>query len=59
MAKFPVDAPKTKVLRALGSIGFHIVREHIALAKDNADGTQTPLTIPNHAKLKSSTWRGI
>lgn len=61
MAKFPVDAPKTKVLRALGNLGFHVVREreHIALAKDNADGTQTPLTIPNHAKLKSSTLRGI
>jgi hypothetical protein len=34
-------------------------REHLSLARDNADGTQTPLTIPNHAKLKSSTLRGI
>jgi len=61
MAKFPVDAPKIKVLRTLAKLGFEVVREreHIALARDNADGTQTPLTIPNHAKLKSSTLRGI
>ena len=61
MAKFPVDAPKAKVLRTLAKLGFEIVREreHIALARDNSDGTQTPLTIPNHAKLKSSTLRGI
>lgn len=61
MAKFPVDAPKTKVLLALAKLGFHVVREreHIALARTNADGTQTPLTIPNHDKLKSSTLRGI
>ncbi len=61
MTKFPVDAPKARVLRALAILGFHIVREreHISLARDNADGTQTPLTIPNHDKLKSSTLRGI
>jgi len=34
-------------------------REHIAMARDNSDGTQTPLTMPNHAYLRSSTLRTI
>ena len=61
MAKFPVDAAKARVLRALESLGFRIVREreHIAMVRDNADGTHTPLTLPNHAQLKGSTLRTI
>jgi predicted RNA binding protein YcfA (HicA-like mRNA interferase family) len=61
VAKFPVDAPKARVLRALESLGFQLVREreHIAMVRDNADGTRTPLTLPNHAQLKSSTLRTI
>ena len=61
MAKFPVGAPKSKVVKALGLLGFRVVREreHIAMARDNADGTQTPLTLPNHPHLKSSTLRTI
>lgn len=44
-----------EVIKALGLLGFRILREreHIALVRDNPDGTQTPLTIPNHARLKA------
>ncbi|MFT3879294.1 MAG: type II toxin-antitoxin system HicA family toxin [Gemmatales bacterium] len=61
MAKFPVDAPKRRVVKALEALGFRIVREyeHIAMLRENVDGTQTPLTMPNHRSIKSSTLRAI
>jgi predicted RNA binding protein YcfA (HicA-like mRNA interferase family) len=59
--KFPVDAPKSKVITAFERLGFEFVREgnHIAMSRANADGTRTPLTIPNHRTIKSSTLRTI
>ena len=61
MPKFPVDAPKALVVRTLQRLGFRVIRqrEHIAMLRIEADGTQTPLTMPNHSRIKSSTLRAI
>jgi len=58
---FPKDAPKRKVVKALESLGFTIVREreHIAMVRQNGDGTRTPLTMPNHPTIKGAALRVI
>ncbi len=59
MAKFPVDAPYDRVLRALQALGFEVVRRgnHISLARTAPDGTLTPMTLPGHRTIKGSTLR--
>ena len=61
MAHFPVDAPRERVIKAFERLGFHLVREgnHIAMARENPDGAHTPLTMPNHRRIKGSTLRTI
>jgi len=55
MGKFPVDAPKSRVIKALEMLGFQILREreHVSMVRQNHDGTRTPMTLPNHQSLYS------
>jgi len=60
MPKFPVDAPR----QGCCGIGRPWVLcgaggSHISLVRANPDGSRTPMTIPNHPALKSSTLRTI
>ncbi|MBU0478150.1 type II toxin-antitoxin system HicA family toxin [bacterium] len=61
MAKFPIDAPKRKVVKAFKFLGFQPIREkeHISMMRENQDGSKTPLTMPNHQKIKASTLKTI
>ena len=61
MVKFPVDAPKRKVIKALEILGFQILREeeHISMIREKPDGSKIPLTMPNHTTIKASTLRTI
>ena len=59
--KFPGDAPKHKVTKTFEALGFKIIRvgNHISMIRENPDGSKTPLTMPNHDRIKGSTLRII
>jgi predicted RNA binding protein YcfA (HicA-like mRNA interferase family) len=61
MPKFPTDVPKKRVIKTFESLGFCVLREreHIVMSRQNPDGTQTPLVMPNQTKIKSGTLRAI
>jgi predicted RNA binding protein YcfA (HicA-like mRNA interferase family) len=61
MPKFPVDAPINQVIVAFERLGFRVVRSgnHVSMLRENPDGTTTPLTMPNHPRIKGSTLRTI
>jgi len=47
------------VVRAFEILCFRLVKEkeHISMLRENPDGSKTPLTMPNHPRIKSSTLR--
>ena len=61
MPRFPVDAPKNRVVRALEQLGYRPIRErnHICIARENPDGSRSVLVLPNHRRIKGSTLRRI
>ena len=61
MPRFPVDAPKNRVVRALEQLGYRPIRErnHICMARENPDGSRSVLVLPNHRHIKDSTLRRI
>jgi len=54
--QFHSDVPLERLIRTLDSLRFQTVRTggHIAMLRIKSDGTPTPITIPNQARIKAS-----
>ncbi|MEH2237614.1 hypothetical protein [Nostoc sp.] len=48
---------KKELSKHLSYWGFALIREreHIVIARENEDGSQTPLVMPNQSQIKSGT----
>jgi len=59
--KFLIDALRRKVIKAFETFGFKVVKVEITyqIVGENPDRTKTPLTMPNHERIKGSTLRVI
>ena len=58
----PHGHPRPQGEELLGAVPEKLRRfrgNHIAMIKENSDGTRTPLTMPNHRTIKKSTLRTI
>ena len=59
MRRFPVDVPRSQAIKTLEKLGFRVKGNHISMMRENPDGSRTPLTMPNHRRIKGSTLRRI
>ena len=61
MPKFPTDLPEKRVIKALESLGFEVIRNpnHTIIRRVNSDGSTDKITIANgHKTIKGSTLLG-